>query len=211
MNTAYTQTVLTDTSQLLGTTQDHLQIFSVEMKAKMKSHHMPEKIVFWKWITAKMLGMVTQIYVYHWLLESDSTHIKMFDRTANLVNNQIINYRCDPSEKWLVLIGNAPSSPESIIYARSCFPCWDEHACNATFKITLEVPSQLVALLNMPVVEEKLNGDLKIVSYQESPIMSTYLVAAVVGFFIMLKIILLMELKLGYIAKLGNQIKGSLL
>lgn len=36
----------------------------------------------------------------------------MFDRTANLANNQIINYRCDPSEKWLVLIGIAPGSPD---------------------------------------------------------------------------------------------------
>ena len=35
----------------------------------------------------------------------------------------------------------------------------------------------------MPVVEEKVNGPLKTVSYQESPIMSTYLVAAVVGLF----------------------------
>ncbi|PWA39572.1 aminopeptidase M1 [Artemisia annua] len=67
--------------------------------------------------------------------------------------------------------------------ARRCFPCWDEPACKATFKITLEVPSDLVALSNMPVVDEKVNGDLKIVSYQESPIMSTYLVAAVVGLF----------------------------
>lgn len=38
--------------------------------------------------------------------------MKVFDRTANLANNQIINYRCDPSEKWLVLIGIAPGSPE---------------------------------------------------------------------------------------------------
>lgn len=45
------------------------------------------------------------------------------------------------------------------------------------------MPSELVALSNMPVVDEKLNGNLKIVSYQESPIMSTYLVAAVVGLF----------------------------
>ncbi|GJU55203.1 aminopeptidase M1 [Tanacetum coccineum] len=50
-------------------------------------------------------------------------------------------------------------------------------------KITLEVPSQLVALSNMPVVEEKLRGNFKIVSYQESPIMSAYLVAIVVGLF----------------------------
>lgn len=53
----------------------------------------------------------------------------------------------------------------------------------ATFKITLEVPTDLVALSNMPIVEEKVNGNLKIVSYQESPIMSTYLVAFVVGLF----------------------------
>nr|XP_043619415.1 aminopeptidase M1 [Erigeron canadensis] len=67
--------------------------------------------------------------------------------------------------------------------ARRCFPCWDEPACKATFKITLEVPSELVALSNMPVVDEKVEGSLKTVSYQESPIMSTYLVAAVVGVF----------------------------
>ncbi|XP_042002862.1 aminopeptidase M1-like isoform X1 [Salvia splendens] len=67
--------------------------------------------------------------------------------------------------------------------ARRCFPCWDEPACKATFKITLEVPSDLLALSNMPITEEKQNGNLKTVYYQESPIMSTYLVAVVVGLF----------------------------
>ncbi|KAE9586886.1 hypothetical protein Lal_00004969 [Lupinus albus] len=67
--------------------------------------------------------------------------------------------------------------------ARRCFPCWDEPACKATFKITLDVPSELIALSNMPIVEEKNDGNLKTVSYQESPIMSTYLVAVVVGLF----------------------------
>ncbi|XP_043718554.1 aminopeptidase M1 [Telopea speciosissima] len=67
--------------------------------------------------------------------------------------------------------------------ARRCFPCWDEPACKATFKITLTVPSELIALSNMPVIEEKLEGELKTVCFQESPIMSTYLVAVVVGLF----------------------------
>ncbi|XP_028123484.1 clathrin heavy chain 1-like [Camellia sinensis] len=99
-------------AQVPGTNQDHLQIFNIELKTKVKSHQMPEQIVFWKWITPKMLGLVTQTSVYHWSIEGDSEPMKMFDRTANLVNNQIINYRCDPTEKWLVLIGIAPGSPE---------------------------------------------------------------------------------------------------
>lgn len=31
-------------AQLTGTTQDHLQIFNIELKAKMKSHQMPEQV-----------------------------------------------------------------------------------------------------------------------------------------------------------------------
>ncbi|KAF9591336.1 hypothetical protein IFM89_003959 [Coptis chinensis] len=45
-------------------------------------------------------------------LKGESEPAKMFDRTANLASNQIINYRCDPAEKWLVLIGIAPGSAE---------------------------------------------------------------------------------------------------
>ncbi|RWW24696.1 hypothetical protein GW17_00011003 [Ensete ventricosum] len=69
-------------------------------------------VVFWKWITPKMLGLVTQTSVYHWSIEGETEPIKMFDRAANLTNNQIINYKCDPTEKWLVLIGIAPGAPE---------------------------------------------------------------------------------------------------
>ncbi|XP_054819083.1 clathrin heavy chain 1-like [Prosopis cineraria] len=99
-------------AQVPGTTQDHLQVFNIEMKAKIKSHQMTEQVVFWKWISSKVLGLVTHTSVYHWSIEGDSQPMKMFDRTATLANNQIINYRADPSEKWLVLIGIAPGSPE---------------------------------------------------------------------------------------------------
>uniref|UniRef100_A0ACD5ZVG0 Uncharacterized protein n=2 Tax=Avena sativa TaxID=4498 RepID=A0ACD5ZVG0_AVESA len=67
--------------------------------------------------------------------------------------------------------------------ARRCFPCWDEPAFKAKFKLTLEVPAELVALSNMPVVKETAHGPLKTVYYEESPLMSTYLVAIVVGLF----------------------------
>nr|QBI71870.1 puromycin-sensitive aminopeptidase [Plutella xylostella] len=65
--------------------------------------------------------------------------------------------------------------------ARRCFPCWDEPAIKATFDIALEVPADRVALSNMPVKEERITGDKKFVHFDTTPIMSTYLVAVVVG------------------------------
>ena len=38
--------------------------------------------------------------------------------------------------------------------ARRAFPCWDEPAIKATFKVTLIIPSDLVAVSNMSIVRE---------------------------------------------------------
>lgn len=66
--------------------------------------------------------------------------------------------------------------------ARRCFPCWDEPSFKATFKMTLHVPSDRVALSNMPIAEEtQTNPKMKTIKFEESPRMSTYLVAIVVG------------------------------
>jgi hypothetical protein len=57
-------------------------------------------------------------------------------------------------------------------------------ACTqATFKMTLHVPSDRVALSNMPIAEETQNPSkkMKTIKFEESPRMSTYLVAIVVG------------------------------
>ena len=42
---------------------------------------------------------------------------KVFDRTTNLENTQIINYRVDAAEKWCVLIGIAPGAAERYVPA----------------------------------------------------------------------------------------------
>jgi clathrin heavy chain len=56
-------------ANVAGTIQDHLQIFNIEMKSKMKSHQMPEAVVFWRWISPALLGIVTNTAVYHWSME----------------------------------------------------------------------------------------------------------------------------------------------
>ena len=66
--------------------------------------------------------------------------------------------------------------------ARRAFPCWDEPALKATFALTLVVPSELAAVSNMPVVsEEEVRPGVKAVGYAETPIMSTYLLAFIIG------------------------------
>ncbi|CAH1158836.1 unnamed protein product [Phyllotreta striolata] len=65
--------------------------------------------------------------------------------------------------------------------ARRCFPCWDEPALKATFDINLTVPKDLVALSNMPVKTSQPLGNLVKYDFEKTPIMSTYLVAAVIG------------------------------
>ena len=45
-------------------------------------------------------------------MQGPSDPEKVFDRTANLENTQIINYRVDAAEKWCVLIGIAPGAAE---------------------------------------------------------------------------------------------------
>jgi len=67
--------------------------------------------------------------------------------------------------------------------ARLAFPCWDEPAIKATFDMTITGPKDRVILSNMPEMSVTENGDKKTIVFETTPIMSTYLVAIVVGEF----------------------------
>ena len=66
--------------------------------------------------------------------------------------------------------------------ARRAFPCWDEPSMKATFEVTLVVPEDLEAVSNTMIAEEwALDGGLRRVRFSETPVMSTYLLAFIVG------------------------------
>ena len=66
--------------------------------------------------------------------------------------------------------------------ARRAFPCWDEPNKKATFDVTLVIPSHLTAVCNTSIASESAEGsDKKRVQFAETPPMSTYLLAFVVG------------------------------
>ena len=69
---------------------------------------------------------------------------------------------------------------------RRCIPSWDEPAIKSVFEVTLIVPKDRVALSNMNVVDERDHSeklDKKVVKFAPTPVMSTYLLAFVVGEF----------------------------
>ena len=66
--------------------------------------------------------------------------------------------------------------------ARRAFPCFDEPAFKATFEVTLVVDEHLAAYSNSPVAEETVEpGGKRRVHFAPTMVMSTYLVAFVVG------------------------------
>jgi puromycin-sensitive aminopeptidase len=66
--------------------------------------------------------------------------------------------------------------------ARRAFPCWDEPDKKAVFEVTLVVDENLAAYSNGPVVEETpAPGDKKRITFAPTMVMSTYLVAFIVG------------------------------
>jgi aminopeptidase N len=67
---------------------------------------------------------------------------------------------------------------------RQAFPCWDEPAIKATFDMRITAPADRIVLSNMPELSSEpcaADASLKTVTFQTTPIMSTYLVAIVVG------------------------------
>ncbi|MBI3803988.1 MAG: ERAP1-like C-terminal domain-containing protein [Nitrospirae bacterium] len=65
--------------------------------------------------------------------------------------------------------------------ARRMIPSFDEPGMKARFRLTVTIPAHLTALSNMPVISEKTEGALKTVSFEETPVMSTYLLALAVA------------------------------
>jgi len=68
--------------------------------------------------------------------------------------------------------------------ARRAFPCWDEPAVKATFDVTIIADQSKTVLSNMPLIDSlpvQGSSNLKSFRFEKTPIMSTYLLAFVVG------------------------------
>ncbi|GAX26976.1 aminopeptidase 2 [Fistulifera solaris] len=73
--------------------------------------------------------------------------------------------------------------------ARRAFPCFDEPAIKATFQLTVTIPAHLQCISNTPMAATSTNYNglskllYKTIQFQITPLMSTYLLAWVIGRF----------------------------
>ncbi len=64
---------------------------------------------------------------------------------------------------------------------RRAFPCWDEPDFKAVFGISLTVEPHLLAISNSPEQSRQVEGELVTITFADTMVMSSYLVAFVVG------------------------------
>lgn len=87
----------------------------------------------------------------------------------------------DGSTAWMATTQMEPTD------ARRAFPCFDEPALKSTFTVTLVADDKMTCLSNMDVASEKsvdskvTSGTRKAVTFNKTPLMSTYLLAFVIG------------------------------
>ncbi|CAE8645522.1 unnamed protein product, partial [Polarella glacialis] len=89
-----------------GTPGHFVQVFNLETKAKLGVYQATENIVFWHWITSRILGLVCEKDVYHWNLEvANSVPEKIFTRAGKLAEagTQIISYAVNKQLSWCLL------------------------------------------------------------------------------------------------------------
>ena len=67
--------------------------------------------------------------------------------------------------------------------ARRALPCWDEPAVKATFQVTLNIPEDMSAVSNTPIIQDTAGptAGTRTVVFDRTPVMSTYLLAFVIG------------------------------
>ena len=100
---------------------------------------------------------------------------ELSDNLAGFYKSKYFDEKGD--EKYLATTQFEPAD------ARRAFPCFDEPDFKASFGITLGFDKDLVGISNMPVKEEKTDGDKKKVVFETTPKMSSYLVYLGVGEF----------------------------
>ncbi|PVV00105.1 hypothetical protein BB559_000117 [Furculomyces boomerangus] len=84
---------------------EKLQVFNLELSAKVKSCVMSENVVFWHWVNNFDILIVSTTAVYLWSIEGISDPKRQFLLHDRLKGNQIIQVTCNKKMNWMLVVG----------------------------------------------------------------------------------------------------------
>lgn len=112
-------------------------------------------------------------------LTPDSPHTITIDYTGSIDQNAhglyLSTYTDDNKEKKML------ATQFESIHARMFMPCIDEPAAKATFQLTVTTDANLTVVSNTEPETETTTDRLKTTTFKETPVMSTYLLALIIG------------------------------
>ena len=98
-----------------------------------------------------------------------------FAYTGRTTGDQEGLFRQRAGDHWYLF------SQGEAVFARRIAPCFDEPRFKTPWRVTLVVPRGHVALANMPETHRSAEGDKQRITFAETPVMPSYLLALAVG------------------------------
>ncbi|NOR16011.1 MAG: M1 family peptidase, partial [Candidatus Aminicenantes bacterium] len=178
-----------DTFELNGCTEIHLE--ALEPVKELNIHAIELQILFcqlevegeWQTVTHTSPDEEKQTFTLH-LPSAVAGEIKVLIEYKGFINDSMLGFYRSKykdtagKEKYLGVTQFEENE------ARKAFPCFDEPALKATFDIEYVIDDALTGISNMPIAEEKsLPNHKKLVRFERTPVMSTYLLFFGVGEF----------------------------
>lgn len=154
--------------------QNGLRITDATIQAKTKKNESktkPSRIYHHKKLNEVRLHSDTTLYPGHYTISIS------FSGKISQTMLGIYPSRFKHNKKEEIIIATQFESH----HAREAFPCIDEPEAKATFNLTLETDQKLTTLSNTPIIQQHQKNDRLITSFEETPKMSTYLLAFVIG------------------------------
>ncbi|XP_014673517.1 PREDICTED: clathrin heavy chain 2-like isoform X2 [Priapulus caudatus] len=86
-----------------------LEVYDMERKVLVSKHKTSFPVIFWTWIGASVIALVSDDAVYHWDLahgsDASSAQRRLFARHSRLDNAEIVSYVADDAHRWCALLG----------------------------------------------------------------------------------------------------------
>ncbi len=162
-------------TKIISLNTKDLKIFSAELTAAAGKPILPEKIIENK---------SKQTLSIHFKYNLSLGKAKLLIKFAGNLNDRLHGFYRSKYTNPEGEVRYIATTQFEATDARRAFPCWDDPAAKALFKVTLVIPENLTAISNTLVEKENKKPDRKKeVIFKETPNMSTYLLAFIVGDF----------------------------